>query len=116
MPAVDGEAAAATRPAGSAVGRSPRSAVVGSARLTMWVLMIIPWLCCHCVRRGLPLLIEFIVRDLVRLNRRTTLVQSQTTGTIAKCVGLLGQGYNDIQKAQLLGSFFPGCNSARKFR
>ena len=54
--------------------------VVGSARLTMWMLMIIPWLACHCVRKGLPLLIEFIVRDF---------------------------GYSDLQKAQLLGSFCP---------
>ena len=55
--------------------------VLGSARLTMWLLMILPWFACHAVRKGLPILIEFICRDL---------------------------GYNDAQKGQLLGSFFPG--------
>ena len=46
----------------------------------VWWLCAIPWLACHCVRRGLPLMIEFIVRDM---------------------------GFTDFQKAQLLGAFFP---------
>jgi hypothetical protein len=66
------------------VGTASRASVpvVGSARLTMWLLMLLPWLACHCVRKGLPILIEFICQDL---------------------------GYGKMQKAQLLGAFFPGC-------
>ena len=60
----------------------PSAAVMGSARATMWALMAIPWFATHVVRRGFPILVEFIVKDL---------------------------GFSDAQKAQLLGSFFPGC-------
>ena len=54
--------------------------ILGSCRLVVWWLCAIPWLACHCVRRGLPLMIEFIVRDM---------------------------GFTEFQKAQLLGAFFP---------
>ena len=43
---------------------SDPSPIIGSARCVMWVLMAIPWLACHCVRRGMPLMIEFIVREM----------------------------------------------------
>lgn len=79
-----------TQQPAAAVAGAPRAGtasrasvpVVGSARLTMWLLMLLPWLACHCVRKGLPILIEFICQDL---------------------------GYGEMQKAQLLGAFFPGC-------
>ena len=61
-----------TQQPAAAVAGAPRAGtasrasvpVVGSARLTMWLLMLLPWLACHCVRKGLPILIEFICQDL----------------------------------------------------
>lgn len=79
--AADATVTAAAAPADQA------APIAGSARLTMWLLMLLPWLACHAVRKGLPILIEFICQDL---------------------------GYSDTQKAQLLGAFFPGCAHTKR--
>jgi rhodanese-related sulfurtransferase len=60
---------ATSSPVAPAEPPAAEAAILGSARLTMWLLMAVPWLACHCVRRGMPLMVEFIVRQRGRVTR-----------------------------------------------